>query len=241
MQEKTRAVVLSYVKYGDNSIIATMYTEKHGRQSFLIKGVKGKKARFRLNFFQPLYLLSLDVNIKPGRELQRIQDIKNEVPFHSIPYDIVKSTQAMFLAEMMGKSLREAEQNQDLFDFLYHSIAFFDAMEQGKANFHILFLLHLTRFLGFYPNNNYQEGFLFDLSSGSFSDQLPPGSSTVLDEEGSRLMNKILVSPFHELHRISLNGKQREMILEKLILYYSFHLESVSKIQSLPVLHDIFK
>jgi len=241
MQEKTRAVVLSYVKYGDNSIIATMYTEKHGRQSFLIKGVKGKKARFRLNLFQPLYLLSLDVNIKSGRALQRIQDLKIELPFHSIPYDIVKSTQAMFLAEMLGKALKEAEKNQDLFDFLYHSIAYFDALEQGKSNFHILFLLHLTRFLGFYPNNNYQEGFRFDLSNGCFSDELFSGNQYVLDADESKLMNKMLKLPFHELHRISLSGKQREMILEKLILYYALHLENVLKIRSLPILHDIFR
>ena len=241
MQDKTRAVVLDYIKYGDSSIIVSMYTEKYGRQSFLVNGVKGKKAKFRLNHFQPLYLLNLEVAFKPGRELQRIRDLRIEFPFHSIPYDIVKSTQAMFLAEMLGKSLRETEQNQHLFEFIYHSISFLDELEQGKSNFHILFLLQLTRFLGFFPNNNYREGFFFDLINGCFTDHPPVESATILNKEESKILFRILETSFRDLHTLHLSGQQREIILERIIRYYSLHLESVSKIKSLSILHDIFK
>lgn len=240
MQAKTRGIVLGYIKYNDNSIIASIYTEEFGRQSFLISGIKSKKARIRLNLFQPLYLLNLDVDIKPGRTLQRIREMKVEVPFHSIPYDIVKSTQALFLAEMLGKALKEEEKNEPLFDFIFHAIAFFDTLQEGKVNYHILFLLKLSRLLGFFPNNNYQKGYSFDLQNGCFT----PDSLTypnILTDELNEIMSDLIRCPLHELNKLNINATHREYFLNKTILYYSLHLDGITNIKSLQILHDIFK
>jgi DNA repair protein RecO (recombination protein O) len=141
---KTQGVVLHFIKYSESSVVATIYTKAFGRQSFLIKGLRGKKTINKANLLQPFFLVEMEVYYKENRELQKLGGLRNAWPFSSIPYDIRKSTQAIFLAEVLFRSIRECESNASLFDFLEQSIQMLDMLEDGVSDFYLNFLCHYT-------------------------------------------------------------------------------------------------
>ena len=146
----TRAIVLNQLRYGDNSLIVDMYTEKMGRQTAFIKGAYGKKSRTRSAMFQPLHMIETDLHHRVNRQMQRISNAQIYYAFQNIQYNPVKGCIAIFIAEVLYKTLKEEEANQELFDFLVNAIQTLDLNECGTANFHIAFLVHYSRHLGFY-------------------------------------------------------------------------------------------
>jgi DNA repair protein RecO (recombination protein O) len=164
--EKTRGIFLHAVKYSETSLIATIYTESYGRQSFIINGMHSKNSSVKASAFQPLYLLDLELYYKAGRDIQRLKNARIANPYSTIPFDIRKSSQVFFLSEILYKCLREEEPNTELFNFLYHSLSFLDLTDSGISNFHIWFLFKLTKFLGFSPSQeNSQISNFFDMQS----------------------------------------------------------------------------
>ena len=129
MLSQTKGILLHNVKYGENSIIATIYTEKFGRQAYIVNSAKGKKAKNKASMLQPLYLLDMVVYQKQSREVQRIKEFKTYETFHSIPFNIKKSTQVIFIAEILYKLLREEESSPELFHFCENAIKYLDLFE----------------------------------------------------------------------------------------------------------------
>jgi DNA repair protein RecO (recombination protein O) len=233
MLVKTRAIALHYVKYSESSIIACLYTEKFGRQSYIINSVRTKRPAIPASFFLPLTLLETDVYYKPGRDIQRIKEITCMLHFHSIPFKIVKSTIALFIAELLFKTLKEEEANPALFDFLIHSIQLLDIKDEGIQNFHLVFLLHYMKFLGIYPfqpemygMKDYQPVF-----------NLPPDAG-VREKKG---FEQLIHSSLSQLGEISLTHKTRSFLLERIMEFYTVHLEQVTGIRSLQVLKEVFQ
>jgi DNA repair protein RecO (recombination protein O) len=146
----TRAIVLNHLRYGDSSLIVNFYTESMGRQAVFVKGAFSKKSAMRAALFQPLNLVETDLYHRTNRQIQRISNIRLTHPFQTIPLDPVKSSIAMFIAELLYKTLKEEESDPELFSFLFHSIQALDLNECGTANFHLVFLIHFSRHLGFY-------------------------------------------------------------------------------------------
>ena len=146
----TRAIVLHHLRYSDSSLIVNLYTESMGRQAIFIKGAFSKKSTMRVALFQPLHLVEVDLHHRVNRNMQRVSNIQMYYPFQSIPFDPVKSCIALFIAELLHKTLKEEEANPALFDFLHHTIQALDLNERGTANFHLVFLVHFSRHLGFY-------------------------------------------------------------------------------------------
>ena len=149
----TRAIVLHHLRYGESNLIVHLYTESMGRQSVFVKGVSGKKSHARIALFQPLHLLEGDLHHSGKRQIQRISKLQIYCQLQSIPFDPVKSCIALFIAEVLCKTLKEEEANPGLFHFLHHAIQTLDLIEHGTANFHIVFLVHYSRYLGFYNNH----------------------------------------------------------------------------------------
>ena len=240
MLHKTRGIVLNHIKYSDTSVIVTMYTEIFGRQAYIINGVRGKKSKIKANIFQPLFLLDMEVYHKPKRDLQRVKEIQNASIFTTIPYDLKKSTLAIFIAEILYKTIQEQEPNPELFNYLYNSIQLLDVKEKGISNFHIYFLIHLTKYLGFFPDNNYSENrCYFDLKAGSFM-QIKPTHFSYLEKELSTIFNKMLAFSEDQHQEFEIDYKNRIQLLEKIIDYYLLHNEGVSAIKSLEVLKEVF-
>ena len=241
MLHKTQGIVLNHLKYGDTSLISTIYTSTHGRKTFLVQGVYKRKSRFHPSFFQPLSLLDLEIYIQPRRELQRIKEISIDHPFQHLPFDTTKSAIALFLSEILYKTLREEESNLQLFNYLYHSIQFFDINTEGSANFHLLFLINLTRYLGFYPIDNFSEtNSLFDSLNGKFFPYLTSQQSES-DRLTSVWMHRLLNTSFDNLGSLTMNHQIRNDLLRLLIEFYSLHLEGLGIVKSHSVLQSVFE
>lgn len=240
MYHKTRGIVLHYFKYNDSSIIAHIYTEHFGRQTYIIKGVHGKKAKIKFNLFAPLHILEMNVSNRPNREMQIISEAKIAEPLLQIPLDISKSSITVFLAEILYKSLREEMPNTDLFEFLVTSLKKLDNESASVQNFHIFFMMELTKYLGFFPENNFSEHtHYFDMAEGYFVSKIP-SHSYYLNKETAKQFSAFINISFENIKDISIPKSIRDEILSKIIQYYQVHLVSLKEIKTREVLKDIF-
>lgn len=240
MYHKTRGIVLHHIKYNDSSIIAYIYTENFGRQAYIIKGVHGKKAKIKINLFAPLHLLEMNVSNRPNRELQVINELKIAEPLLNISIDIAKSSLSVFIAEILYKSLREEMPNPELFQFLVEHILLLDKDTSGVQNFHLYFLMELTKYLGFFPENNFSENSLFfDLSEGYFVSK-KPAHPYFLDKETAQYFSAFIDIPYETINTIQISKIKRDEILSRIIQYYQLHLISLNEIKSRDVLREVF-
>ena len=241
MLAKTCGIVLHHFKYGDSGIIAQMYTEGFGRQSFIIKGARGKKNRTGIGFFQPLFVLNLEFYYKENKELHLVKEISSAKIFNHFPFDANKRVQVMFIAEILYKCLREEEKNEPLFNFLLNSIEYFDLCEEGSSNFHLTFLLKLTSFLGIAPETiRAGDQSFFDIKEGIFDSNIPLHFN-FLDKAMASLMLKFLNSNYQEASNILLNHVERNSLLREILRFYTFHHYPLGDLKSLSVLSDIYR
>ena len=227
------------VKYGESSLIVHAYTEKFGRQSLMIKGVRKSKKQNRSNLFQPLFLLDFEIYHREKRSVQLISSVSRSVPLNSIPYNHTLSTQALFIAEVLYRVLKEEESNPMLFHFLVNSVEYLDSLQRPSPDFHIVFLIQLTKYLGFYPVNNYsEENPYFDLLRGSFKPVLLD-DMTQLDRSTGLLFSHFLKLDYPSLRETTFNRHQRNMVLRDLLRFYRFHNEGMGEVRSAEVLASL--
>jgi DNA repair protein RecO (recombination protein O) len=239
MLHKTRGIVLKTTDYGDTSVVVQMFTEKFGIQSYLINGVKKAKAKIRMNMLQPLHLVEMVVYHKPTTSIQRISELRPAVIFRSIPYDILKSTIVMFLNEVLYKSIRQQNTDEQLFDYIFNSIAWFDESTTLSVNFHLAFLLKLTRFLGFAPGMEvHSDHRFFDLQEGAFT-SLQPHHPHFMHIDEAALFIALFAATFDNLDEVKMSNLERRNLLEKILVFYTLHTASFGNIHSHQVLQEI--
>ncbi len=239
MLVKTKGIVLHHVKYKESSLIVTIYTEKFGRQSFIVNSVRKKRSALKLNLFRPLSLLSLEAYIKTRSNLQRIKEAKYHLLPQTIPYDTVKQSITFFLSEVLYQLLKEEAPDPGLFYFLEHAVDMLDSDIKGKANFHLLFLLKLTKLLGIEPGTNHSgSSTYFNLKKGRFESFLIHQPEQ-LNEELSRLWHHLLISEFDTMNSIQMNQQQRNELATQIIRYYQYHLNTLFDIKTHKVLQDM--
>ena len=236
----TKAIVLSSIKYGDNSLIVKCITEESGCKSYMLRGVlTSKRGKIRKSFFQPLSQLKIIANHNSKGNLNSIKDVEMAYSYKSIYSNIYKQSIALFLSEMLNSSLQEEEENRAIYQYLEASLTWLD-IHDDFANFHLLFLLNLTKYLGFYPdatNSNFE---YFDLEQGVFTRNLGYGKNLI--KEGVLSDFKMLLGiNFDELHKVKLNAKKRQEILTVLIQYFGLHLTGFKTPKSLEVLKAVFE
>jgi DNA repair protein RecO (recombination protein O) len=240
MLEKTRGIILHQIKYTDSGIVARIYTRKFGRQAFIIKGMRNRKAGKHTILFQPLFILDLEMNFRQARELQNMKEFSVAFSPYNIHSDIRKSCIAIFLGEMLNAVIREESPNEVLFDYIQSSIIYFENCTEGFANFHISFLVGLSSFLGFEPARRIGEhDRYFDLKEGGFVN-IPPFHGHYVDENVSEVLSQFFAASFDTAGAIPMTGLLRHQVLETLIEYYSLHLPGMAGIKSLDVLKDVF-
>lgn len=240
MIRKTRGIVLHTTKYGESSLVVHCYTEQLGRQTFMVKGVRKSRKQNRSNLFQSLFILDFEVYHKDSREIQLVKEVTRAVSLNSLPFDITKSTQAIFMAELLYRAIREEEPNPVLANFLVNSIQYLDAMEEASPDFHIIFMFNLSRHLGFYPQNNFEEeSAYFNLASGRFKSHF--GDPELhLDREASVLWSRYMQADIQSVNEEGFNGTQRKVTLDNLSRFYKLHVNGMGEIRSLEVLHNFF-
>lgn len=240
MIEKTRSIFLGSVKFSETSLITNFYTEGFGRQSFIINGVRNKNSKIRASIFQPLYLLDLEFYYKPSREIHRLKDARISYPYNSIPFDIRKSSQIMFIAEILNKCLREESSNQELFDFIYHSLLYLDISDSGFSSFHLWFLLKLTQFLGIYPVfDNSQINNYFDLEKAQFVSREPIHSHFANKEKTQLLIRLFNVDDISK-NNLVYSQTEKALLLNLIIDFYKIHFNNIGQIKSLTILTEVF-
>ena len=240
MIEKFDGIVLRTLKYSDSLMIVDIYTRQCGRHSFLAPVSRSKRSKVRSVLFQPLSMLSFTASYKHGRQLSRINDVQPYAMYSSIPFNIVKSSIALFVAEMLTYSLREEESDGLLFDFLNRSFTLFDNLDNGYTDFHIVFLSQLLRYIGIYPNvENYTAGAYVDLLQGGVVREQPLHPHFIMPEESS-LFVSLLSAGYENMPSLSLNRELRGNFLATLIEYYRLHIPDFPKPKSLDVLKELF-
>jgi len=241
MLHKTRGIVFHQIKYSESSVIVKIYTEKLGIQSYLVKGIRKKNPTIKPGYFQALTLLDLVVNKKEKKDLQFIKEIRLAYPFNTIHQNIVKSAVALFLNEILYKSIREEEANQKLFDFLYNTIKILDITDESLSLFHLIFMLQLSKYLGFFPKENYSEkDKFFNLQDGEFQ-PIPATEHIFLNEKQSRYLNILLSQNFENHSEITIQKNIRDELTIEILKYYQLHISGFSNLKSLPVLSEVLK
>src|SRR6185369_7455791 len=107
MLHKTRGIVFRFTKYGDTSIIVTIFTELFGLQTYIVNGVRSKSAKSKIALFQPLTLLDLIVYYKENANIKRIKEIRCVHQYQTVQTDVRKSSIGMFLNEILNKTVKE--------------------------------------------------------------------------------------------------------------------------------------
>lgn len=239
MLTATRGIVLHKTKYSDTSLIVKIFTEDFGLQSYLVQGSRSKKSKARATLFQPLALLELEVAHREKSDLQRIRDLRPFHPYTSIPYDMVKSTTVLFINELLYKSLKAEAADGELFEFVVGALQWFDLCTDTVPDFHLLFLVRLSRYLGFYPQGNYtQQNTFFDLAEGSFR-STQPLTSLFLEGAESAYLWRLLGTKFEGLSALRLPPQMRRKLLHALVDYYRVHIAGLAEIKSHQVLEAI--
>lgn len=235
----SRGIVLSTVKYGEKGLIVHLLTSAYGRQSYMVQGLGSRGGRGKQALFQPMFALEFEGVRSSRMQMHRFADVHSGLVLQSIPFDVRKSTIAMFMAEVLHRLVKESEANERLFDFVWGSVEALDAMQEGVANFHLWFFAHLCRLLGFSPGNEYSEGCWFDIAEGLFCPEQPL-TEFRLTPDNALLLRDMLECDVRYLAEIGLNRRQRVDFLSSLVAYYGYHLDTVASIRSIDILQEVF-
>ena len=241
MLTKTQAIVLHSLKYGETRLIVDMFTRSQGRQSFIVSIPKSVKGKIKKQLFQPLTLLEIESDLRPKLQLQKLSDVRLASPFSSIPFDPNKLSISLFIAEFLYYALRSEQHNEPLFDYIVNSIQWLDAQTDRFANFHLVFLMRLSRFLGFYPNlDHYQSGDYFDLRESVFL-STPPVHRDFLHPQEAEKIQLMMRMDFPTMHLFRMSHQERNRLLEVSLIYYRLHLPDFPELKSVSVLQELYQ
>lgn len=235
---KGRGIVLNTLKYGDNSIVVHLLTDTLGRQSYMVHGNKGRGGS-KMAMFQPLFALEFE-GITPSRgEMHRFREVHSGFALQRTPFDVRRTTIALFIAEVLYRLIAERERNMELFDYAWGSLIALDTIEEGVANFHLWFLANLSRLLGFYPHGVWQKGAWLDIVEGEFS-TIKPTHSLTLAPDQTQILRHLTECGVEHLGEVGLNRTQRVAFLSEMMKYYSYHLDSIKSVKSIEILREVF-
>lgn len=221
MLVKTKGIVFRVTPYGDTSVIVNMFTELFGLQSYIVNGVRSSSKKSKIALFQPLTLLDLVVYHKENANIMRIKEVKCYHVYQNLSRQVSKSAIALFINEVLNKAVKDQTHTSEIFEFISTSLVILDETPKPE-NFHLIFLLGLSRHLGFAPNQ----------------------TSEVLgvhwmDETEERLLNSLLHTDYN--NDFILNYAQRQVLLNSLLRFYQTHIDGFGEVKSLPVLQEVLR
>ena len=241
MQAKTTGIILHQVKYSDSQSIVSIYTREFGRMSYMVRGANRKKSATRSALLQPLSIVEIDVSHNPKKDIQSIKDIRIAIPFYHIPYDPVKNGLALFMTELLQKTLKHSENDKELYNFIENSVCQLDKCEEGIGNFHLVFMAGLARQLGFAPdmlNGNCYK--FFDMMNGIF-ERSQPLHAHFLEGKQAETFKSIMELDYDCLNSLPMNRIQRAGVLTNFVEYYKLHLTDFQSLHSIEVMHKLWE
>jgi DNA repair protein RecO (recombination protein O) len=220
MLHKTRGIVFRFTKYGETSIIVNIFTELFGLQGYIVNGVRSKSNKSRIALYQPLTLLDLVVYHRTNANLNRIKEVKCLLPYQSITSDVKKSSIAIFINEVLNKTVKEESHAHEVFEFLLQAVSALDEMKENYESFHLLFLLKLSRYLGF--------------GAHDINEVL---GIRVADKEIEALLKKMITANYRD--PINISNEQRRILLELILKFYADHIDTFGELRSLQILKEV--
>lgn len=241
MIHSTKGIVLRTIKYGETSVIAAIFTEIFGIQSYIFNGVRTQSKTSKAHLFQPSSILEMQVYHNNLKNLQRIKELKWAHLYRNILSDVAKNSVALYMVELLFKCLKQPETNPDLFNFCEDSFLELDTcLDEITANFPLYFSMQLAYFLGFRLHNNYSvENNIFNPGEGNFSNNNVTRDYPVNADISNHISELLKANHPSDLKEISLNKNIRREILAAMESYYGLHISEFGKMKTLPVLHEL--
>ncbi|MFH0865396.1 MAG: DNA repair protein RecO [Bacteroidota bacterium] len=237
---KTKGIVLHSFKYSEKSIIINTYTDTLGLQSYIIKSARSRKSRMKAGNFQPLSILDIVAYQGKKQGMHHIKEITSCRLFEQIPYDMKKSAVVFFIAELLYKTLREDSPNKNLFDFIAGAVETIDKTNDRISDFHLLFMMELSRHLGFFPRNNFdKQHTVFNLMDGVFQERMPE-HPYFADEALSSQLHILLNASFDNFAETRFPSCVRHELVQKMMDYYQIHINGFTVLNSHVVLEEVF-
>lgn len=237
---KSQAIVLNKTKYDDTSEIVSLFTEAAGIVTFIVRIPKTRRASIKNFVLQLLNLLEIEWDHREGSGLRRLRNLRCSHPYASLPYHSVKASMSQFLGEFLFYALRNEHEGAQLFPYLVSSLIWFDEADRGYTNFHLVLMLHLSRFLGILPQALKGERHLcFDLLNACYADVLPVHSYYVTGREAT-FLPKLLRMNFHNMHLFAFSRQQRTRLLALMNDYYRLHIPNFPQLKSIEILREVF-
>ena len=237
MLTNSEAIILGYINYSETSVILKTYTKNYGFKSFIVRGIRSKKRKkITLGQLQPLTILDIEFN-NNSTKLSYLKTIKIIEPYTSINNDIIKINICLFLAEFLSKILKIDLKNEPLFEFVKQSLLWFDN-SNNVSNFHLLFMLKLSNYLGVMPKYSSEKSLYFDIENGIFTNA--PMSSSYIKDRVVKDLQDILGIKFDYNNEIMINVNQRKDMLNFLISYYEYHVPGFKRPKSVDILNEVF-
>ena len=222
MLYKTKGIVFRFTKFGETSIIVTIFTELFGLQSYIVNGVRSKSSKNKIALYQPLTLLNLVVYHREHANIERIKEVSCLYPYQSLTADIKKATMAMFITELVNKTIKDESHTREMFEFLSDALIVIDKLPAGFENSHLIFMIKLARHLGF--------------GAQQVNEML---GGRITDQETEKILNQLLKADFE--NSILMTNTQRKETLDLLLVFYAEHLGNFGEIKSVQVLRDILQ
>jgi DNA repair protein RecO (recombination protein O) len=243
MTHKTKGIVLRAVKYGETSLVVTMFTKLYGLQSYMVNGVRTTSAKgsSKAVYFQPGALLDVVIYHNELKNLQRIKEYKWDFLYENLLSDILKNAVMVFMIELLSKCLKEPEPNNELFDFVEDALIHLDKADKNvTANFPIYFAIHLAVFFGFRISDEHSEELPYlDLQEGVFTKEAPAHYFFLEGKEAA--LTGLFLKAMHpnDLHEIKLSQHSRRIIITGIEQFYALHVAEFGSMKTLPVLREI--
>ncbi|WP_126969774.1 DNA repair protein RecO [Gynurincola endophyticus] len=240
---KTKGIVLRSTKYGETSVITSIYTELFGVQSYLINGVRveQKKASSKANLLQPAAILDLVVYHQEQKNLQRVKDLKWDHLYQNIYFNIIKNAAALFAIELLQKTLKQPEANPELFYFIENSFISLDEGDEWiTANFPIFFALHLMHHYGFsllHQEGNPQQ--YFDLAEAQFVEEHPIHPQFIAPPITQYLLQILDTDAVEKIGAVKMSKEVRGYLLQSIQQFYQIHFSDFGTLKTLPILKEV--
>ena len=229
--ESIKGISLHYYKYSESSVIAKIFTENYGLQSYVVRGIRNKSSKNKLSYLHPLNIISLEISVNKNKGLPFVKEIRSEHNLSSTYSDMQKKFVCMFISEVLMRVLIEKETDKNLYSFAEKTIFYLNRMEELNKNFVLVFLLKLTEFLGFHPNKDFSNKDYFDLESGEFTNH-PPYYNI-------RGENKKYLSALLQNESVDIPYKNRKKLIVSLQKYFSLHHYNIEKLKSYEVIESL--
>lgn len=236
---KTSGIILRTVKYSETSIIADIYTREKGLRSYIVSGVRTQKSKVSAGLMQVMSLVDIIAYDREEKGLNRIKEIKAAHVYISLPFDVLKASVGVFIAEVIRRAIRETDENKELFDFLFSVFQYLDETKKSYANLHLCVLVELANYLGIQLyEDGYDQNAVFDLKEGVFTSQTV-GHPHFLNKKLSHILRGVILTNWKNCYQLKISRDERKQLLAELVTYYRLHIDNFPEINSLKILQEI--